>query len=98
MSEIKGKKYCRRAFLNGPTSPSTGSCAAYHGPGSWAPHTADMFFEVGDCRDKARLHKTDLDSPMDFLNKLRKLRSELDRFITFLEKLYDKNAGVAEMD
>ena len=44
------------------------------------------FFEVADCSSKIRLHNSQIDTKELFIKKLKRLRSELDQFIKFLEK------------
>ncbi len=44
-----------------------------------------MFFEVADCHGKVRLHNSQIDSRRSFIEKMKRLRNELDRFIDFLD-------------
>lgn len=79
--------YSKRAWLNDESSPSTGAIAAYEGP---SPFREDsempyMFLEISDCRGSVRLHKTDIDKTEDFINKLKIVVSETQKFIQYLE-------------
>ena len=83
------KSYNKRTWLNKPSSPSTGSIVAFHGPAKYSRKEADIWtwLEISDCTFKIRLHKTNDDTLKDFVNKLKKLRNAVDDFIKFLEKL-----------
>ena len=81
------KKYKRTTELNDKQSPSTGSCTAFYGKSPWKGFKSPyMFFEVADCSSKIRLHNSQIDTKELFIKKLKRLRSELDQFIKFLEK------------
>ena len=74
-----------RKWLNGKRSASTGSVVAYSGPAPWKKDKM-MILEISDCHNKVRLHKADVDSTKDFIKKLRRLRSVIDNFISYLER------------
>ena len=80
------KKYKRTKELNKKESSSTGSCTAFYGKTNYdnGKHRY-MFFELADCQHKIRLHNTRSDKTKDFINKLKLVRSELDKFIDFLD-------------
>ena len=44
-----------------------------------------MLFEVADCGSKIRLHNSQIDSRKSFIEKMKRLRNELDRLIDFLD-------------
>ena len=79
------KTFCKRYFLNDPSSPSTGSVVAYDGPDPWKPEDRFTFLEVGDCHVKARIHQTALEGPTQFILKMERLRAVLDVFIIHLK-------------
>ena len=80
------KKYKRTTELNDKQSPSTGSCTAFYGKSPWKRFKSPyMFFEVADCGSKIRLHNSQTDSRKSFIEKMKRLRNELDRFIDFLD-------------
>jgi len=80
------KEYKHTAELNAKKSPSTGSCTAFFGKSPWKGFKSPyMFFEVADCGSKIRLHNSQIDSKKSFIQKMKRLRKELDRFIDFLE-------------
>ena len=80
------KKYKRTTELNDKQSPSTGSCTAFYGKSPWKGFKSPyMFFEVADCGSKIRLHNSQIDSRKLFIEKMKRLRNELDRFIDFLD-------------
>lgn len=85
----RAKTYNRRMWLNGPKSPSTGSVVAHHSETNWL----NVFLEISDCHQSARLHKGDHDTVPDFIDKLTLLRNEISRFIRFLEAEYAYTAG-----
>ena len=80
------KEYKRTTELNAKKSPSTGSCTAFYGKSAWEGFKKPyMFFEVADCSSKVRLHNSRLDKRDVFIKKMKRLRSELTKFIDFLE-------------
>ena len=86
------KKYKRTTELNDKQSPSTGSCTAFYGKSPWKGFKSPyMFFEVADCGSKIRLHNSQIDSRKSFIEKIKRLRNELDRFIVFLDDVYASN-------
>lgn len=82
MSTYKSSK-----ALNGKKSPSTGHCVSFYGKSPWHKTRPYMFFEVADCSMKVRLHNSGLDTHKDFLVKMKKMRSELNKYIEFLESV-----------
>lgn len=79
--------YNKRLWLNEDGSPSTGSVAAYYGI---SPYDKDedkmtMVLEISDCSNKVHLHKSRLDTELDFINKMIKLRSFIDEFVGYLQ-------------
>ena len=80
------RKYKRTTELNDIKSPSTGSCTAFYGKSPWKVFKSPyMFFEVADCGSKIRLHNSQIDSRKSFIEKMKRLRKELDKFIAFLD-------------
>ena len=95
MEEEKFSKityYSSRAWLNHPNSPSTGSVVCYDGIWPENPKSAEsetsphVYCEIADCHMKVRLHQSHQDSREDFIEKMKLLREEIDKFITHLEK------------
>ena len=79
--------FAMRKWLNRKGSHSSGSVFAYYGPSPWDNGSDWQYLlEVADCHGKIRLHKTDADSPKDFIKKLKRLRDVIDCFISFLER------------
>lgn len=79
--------YNKRTWLNKDNSPSTGNVVAFEGEVLWkGEKIQSMFLSVSDCNVSARLHKTDEDTPQDFIDKMKLLRNEIDLFICHLEK------------
>ena len=76
----KQPKYNRRVWLNSTSSPSTGSVVCYYNPEKW-----DSFVEVSSCSSVARLHAIGGESVVVFYNKVKLLRDELNRYLSFLE-------------
>lgn len=82
---VMSKLYKRTTELNKHKSPSTGSCTAFYGKSPWKEFKGPyMFFEVADCSCKVRLHNSQIDNKKLFIQKIKLLRDELDKFITFL--------------
>ena len=80
------KSYKSVKQLNSKFSPSTGECVAFYGKSPWKQLKGPyMFFEVADCSGKVRLHNSQIDTPEDFLKKMKKLQKEVDAFVSFLE-------------
>jgi len=77
--------YSKRKWLNHNDSPLTSSVVAYHGISQWTEDKDITFFEVSDCINKIRLHKTNIDSMSDFIKKLRILSTEANKFANWLE-------------
>ena len=100
MSEVKKKKkkkkkkkpdmFNERAWLNPENSGSTGSIVCYDGPAHWADEEGGRenmcFLEVADCHCKARLHLARFDSYDQYLEKIKKMREVINRYIVHLEK------------
>ena len=82
-------KYNRRTWLNSNKSDSTGSVVAFDGKITdldTKKKYTQRFLEIADCRRKVGLHKTSDDTDEDFLNKMKLLRNEIDKFIKHLER------------
>ena len=81
--------YIKKTFLASDTCPSTSTVVCYEGPPSWVdkerPEFREKFFEVSNCHNKIRLHQTDLETDEDFIEKLCKLKKDLDDFIDYLK-------------
>lgn len=68
----------------------TSSVVAFFGPSPWNEEEANrkvMFLEISDCHGKIKLHKGEKETIKHFITKLEKLRNEIDKFISFLNKL-----------
>ena len=85
------KTFCKRVWLNKESSESTGSVVAWHGRVKYRDGKPDdyIFFEVGDCSYKARLHKTSSDTILEFINKIKLLSKTASEFAEFLEVEYN---------
>lgn len=78
--------YCKRTWLNKPSSPSTGNIVCFDGDTTHNGNVArNMFVSISDCYNSARLHLTEDDTIGDFISKLTVLRNELNYFINHLE-------------
>ena len=86
--------YKSETWLNPKTSPSTSSVVCYDGetviPGTDKTERR-TFIEIGACYDKIRLHRYDGDTPEDFINKLKLLKRDVNKFIMYLEKAFSVN-------
>lgn len=81
--------YNKRTWLNPEKSDSTGSIVAFDGKITDLDTKVQYdqrFLEIGDCRSKIKLHQTSDDTLAEFITKMKLLRSEIDQFITHLEK------------
>ena len=80
------KFYSTRKWLNREESPSTGSIVCYDGEEDIRGETyRNLFIEVKDCNGSVRLHKCKFDEIPDFVDKLKLMRTEIDKFIEHLE-------------
>jgi hypothetical protein len=75
--------YKDQVFLNSKKAFGTGTAVACYG--KWNKDE-DAFLEISDCHNKVRLHIMGSDSRKAFINKMKKLRKLLDRYIKHLEK------------
>ena len=81
--------FCKKLWLNKSDSPSTGSVVVYHGKSSWFDPKSglpveDFFVEISSCREKARIHKSDIDSVEDYVLKITILRDCLTEYLEHL--------------
>ena len=79
--------YNKRTWLNSNKSHSTGSVVAFSGQTEWrdGKKGIEEFLAISDCHVTARLHNIYGENHVDFLEKVKLLRSELDEFINYLE-------------
>lgn len=82
------KTYSDRLWLNKNESPSTGSVVAFDGTVKEEDGTEwrSTFLQIGDCYGKVKLHKACYDTQQDFIEKMKKLRGVIDKFIHHLEE------------
>lgn len=88
-SRYKNKtNYNKRVWLNNYSCSSTGSVVAFDGEKVYAENDIEKyrFLEISDCKRKITLHQTEFDSDIQFINKLKKLKLEIELFIKHLEK------------
>lgn len=79
--------YNRRIWLNKKDSPSTGSLVCFDGNTTWhGENIRNTFLQVSDCNWSVRLHKTEDDDTANFIDKMKLLRDEVDKFISYLEE------------
>jgi len=80
--------YCSRKWLNPDRHPSTGSIVAYHGDSPWdrdgKPEVMTIL-EISDCHNKVRLHRSEKDTLVEFIEKMQTLSNEIDSFIIYLK-------------
>ena len=83
--------YSKRVWLNKNDSPSTGNMVAFDGDIQWRDETVrSTFLQISDCGVSARLHKADNDKIEDFIDKIELLKNEVQLFIDYLKKEYEK--------
>lgn len=75
--------YSSRTWVNPIDSAATGSIVCYDG---FIDDERISFMEIASCHSKARLHMYKDSTPEEFLDKLKLVREELDKFIQHLEK------------
>lgn len=80
------KTYATKKWLNSEKDPSTGAICCYAGPAPWQPKRKTLYLEVSDCHNSVRLHKNEIQTKKDFINKLVSLKEEIDNFINFLKE------------
>ena len=79
--------YNTRTWLNNDKSSSTSSVVCFDGMvDSMDGFYRRMYLEIADCRNKIKLHQSYSETDEEFINKLKKLRNEIDSFINHLEK------------
>lgn len=76
--------YCSRTWLNPEDSAATGSIVCYDG---YISDERISFVEISSCSSKAKLHQYKDSTPEEFLNKVKLVREELNKFINHLESL-----------
>ena len=82
------ENYNKRVWLNSANSHYTGSIVCHDGIVSnrGNPAARYTFVELSDCHVKSRIHFDDNLTMVDFVEKLKLIRAELDLFIDHLEK------------
>ena len=79
--------YNKRTWLNKESSPSTGNVICFDGCTTWhGEKMRNTFLQISDCNWSIRLHKIEDDSIDDFIDKIKLLRDEIDKFAMYLEK------------
>jgi|LakMenEpi03Aug12_release.lakeMendotaPanAssembly.Ray.scaffolds.fasta_scaffold879730_2 hypothetical protein len=82
------EKYNKRVWLNPEDSHFTGSVVFHDGVVSNQGRPAERytFMEVASCHAKVRIH-TDLNFTLnEYIDKLKLMRDEIDKFIEHLER------------
>jgi hypothetical protein len=80
--------YNKRTWLNSDKSDSTSSVVVFDGKVTdldTKKEYTQRFLEIADCRNKVRLHQTSDDTKLEFIDKMKLLKKELDSFIKYLE-------------
>lgn len=83
------EKYNTRTWLNDSDSHYTGSivCAHFEDLKNRGKYMDEYIFaEISDCSGKVRIHKDMNHSTKDFIDKLKLIQSELQKFIDHLEQ------------
>lgn len=85
---ITGEVYKSESWLCPKTSPSTSSIVCYDGPVTFESGETHnrRFVEFKSCLETVRMFQYENDSTEDFLNKLKLLKRDLNKFIMYLEK------------
>lgn len=79
------KIYNKRTWLNKPGSRSTGNVVCFDGEITYhGKKHRDTFTSISDCDRTIRLHPTEDDTLMDYIDKLKLLRDDLNLFIYHL--------------
>lgn len=90
---IHKTKYKSEKWLNPTSTPSTGSMVCYDGEiieSPDAPPERWAFLEIGDCRQKARIHMAEGETIEEFIEKVKAVKMELTLFIEHLNRTIDK--------
>ena len=78
--------YCKRTWLNKDNSPSLGNVVAFNGEALWeGKKIDDTFLSISDCFQVVKLQRTEDDTHEEFIDKMKLLRNEIDKFIIHLE-------------
>lgn len=90
VGDARVEKYNKRVWLNTELSSSTGSLCCFYGKTRWRtnePEELDVFLEIGDCRNKVRIHKCSDDSIEEYITKLKLISTEINQYVEFLEQI-----------
>ncbi len=80
--------YCKKEFLTDSPEAGTSTVVSFCGDIRWRPSEEPEhleFFEVSSCHERARLHRTYTMTREEWVQQLKRLRSHLDEYISFLE-------------
>lgn len=78
--------YNKRTWLNKKSSPSTGNVICFDGYTTYhGEKKRNIFLQISDCNWATRLHKSEDDSVVDFVDKMKLLHKEIGDFIDYLE-------------
>ena len=79
------KAYNKRTWLNKDDSPSLGSVVAFDGEVKYSDAIErTTFLAISDCRKTIKLIKN-TENIEDFINKMKLLKTEVEKFINHLE-------------
>lgn len=82
------EKYNTRKWLNSTDSHYTGSIVCHDGivANRGKPPARYTFIEIADCHGKARIHFDDNLDMQAYIEKLKTIQDELQKFIDYLEQ------------
>lgn len=82
--------YNTRKWLNPESSPYTGNIICFDGETTYdGQKYEESFVQISDCYHVAKIHKND--DPIEFINKIKLMKNELENFIKHLENKYVKH-------
>lgn len=83
------ESYCKKEFLTDSPEPSTSSVVSFHGMVQWGRNDKPeplSFLEISSCHERARLHRTYEMTAQEWIAQVRRLRSHIDEYLSFLEQ------------
>ena len=81
--------YCKKEFLTSSPEPSTSTIVSFYGDIKWSKNEDGgnvSFIEISSCHERARLHRTFEMTEQQWIDQVKKLKSHIGEYLSFLEK------------
>ncbi len=89
-TEQKKIYWGKKEFLTPEDEPSTSTICSFAGKTKWRedlPPFDNYSLAISDCKDTAKLHKTEEMSVSEWIQQVEKLRDHIDAYLNFLNGL-----------